>query len=180
MLRDTGVEALHLREKDLDDRDLYDLTVRTRRTFPLPGLLLVNRRLDIALAAGASGVHLPAEGLPTGEVRRRAPSGFLVGRSTHTLNEVETAAREGADYVVFGPVFDTPSKTGRIEPRGLSALSRASAQGVPVLAIGGIDPGNAAVVMRAGACGVAAMRAFFDAASAARMVAAVGDGALPE
>ncbi|HXO19377.1 MAG TPA: thiamine phosphate synthase, partial [Thermoanaerobaculia bacterium] len=87
-LAGAGVDALQLREKDLDDRDLYDLARRARALLPPPARLLVNGRLDVALAAGADGAHLPADGVPLGPLRRRFGAGVLLGRSTHRPEEV--------------------------------------------------------------------------------------------
>jgi thiamine-phosphate pyrophosphorylase len=175
-LRALGVGALQLRAKELTDRDLHALAVRARRAFAPPGLLVVNRRFDLALAAGADGVHLPADGLPADLVRRAAPAGFLVGRSTHALAEIEAARAEGADYVFFGPVLPTPSKRDADRAHGISSLSGAAALGVPVVAIGGLDAESAPAALAAGAAGVAAIRALADLRHAARLAAAVAGG----
>jgi thiamine-phosphate pyrophosphorylase len=174
-LRDAGVGALQVREKDLDDRALLDLAHAGRRSFVLPGLLLINSRADVARAAGADGVHLPASGLPVAAVRRVLGAGsFLVGRSTHSAAEVALARDEGADYALFGPIHETPSKAGRIAPRGISSLAEACRLGLPVLALGGLDdPGLAAEAIAAGAHGIAGIRGFLDAGRARAIVAAV-------
>jgi thiamine-phosphate pyrophosphorylase len=168
-----GVPALQVREKDLDDRDLFELTAAARAAFPSPGLLLVNRRFDVALAAGADGVHLPADGLSTRRVRDATPAGFLVGRSTHSLAEISAARDEGADYVYFGPIHDTPAKRGLVASHGVSSLAQAAAAGLPVIAIGGLDETNARAALEAGAHGVAAIRAFAEPARARALVAAL-------
>lgn len=163
-----GVPALLLREKDLPDRAVHCLARTLRRRLPPPGRLLVIGRADIALAAGADGVHLPADGVPTAAVRR----GFgplLVGRSTHTLAEVAAAAEAGASYVTFGPVFASP---GKGEPTGLDRLARACAAGIPVLALGGIGLPELPLVAAAGAAGAAGIRLFADAARLPQVVAA--------
>jgi thiamine-phosphate pyrophosphorylase len=165
-----GVDAVQLRDKGLDDRRLYELTRRARAVLPARCRLLVNGRLDVALAAGADGVHLPADGLPSQPLRRRFGPGVLIGRSTHRPEEVAQARRAGADYATFGPVFPTPSKAGYGPPPGLAGLRRAAAVGLPVLALGGITAERLAEVARAGAAGAAARRAFADAAGAAAMV----------
>jgi thiamine-phosphate pyrophosphorylase len=136
--------------------------------------LFINGRLDIALAVGATGVHLPAHGIPLREVRAAAPH-LRVGLSTHSIDEVAAAARDGADFVVFGPVFETPSKAGLLAPRGLSVLTRAAAVGVPVLALGGIEVGDVAGCVAAGAKGVACIRAIFAAEDPAVATAAFLD-----
>jgi thiamine-phosphate pyrophosphorylase len=156
-LGSAGIGAVQIREKDLDDRDLFDLARLARTVLPPPIRLLVNGRLDVALAAGADGVHLPADGVPVGALRARFGEGVLIGRSTHTLAEVERARDEGADYVTFGPVFSTPGKGAAV---GLEALARAAAVGVPVFALGGVTLERFGELAGAGAAGVAAIRLF--------------------
>ena len=168
-----GVGALQLREKELDDRALHALAVAARRAFAPPALFVVNRRVDLAWAAGADGVHLPADGLPVPLVRRASPAGFLIGRSTHSLDEIRAAREEGADYVFFGPVLPTPSKSDPSRAHGISSLRAAAAEGLPVIAIGGMDADRASEALSAGAWGVAAIRAFRHPESAARIAAAV-------
>ncbi len=137
-----GVDGLQLREKHLDDLDQCQLARSARAAFPPPAVLLVNGRADVALAAGAAGVHLPADGVPAGAVRTHFGSGLLIGVSTHRLEEVERARRDGADYVVFGPVYPTPAKAGHGAPAGTRALARAAALGIPVYALGGVTLGT--------------------------------------
>jgi len=174
-----GVDGLELREKSLDDRELLERARRVRSAFAAPRVLVVNGRLDVALAAGADGVHLPADGVSIARVRGSEASAFLVGRSTHELAEVEAAAAAGADYVVFGPLFPTPSKAGRLVPRGLVILRLACGFGLPVIAIGGIDDRNAQEALAAGAHGVAAIRAFASPESATALVETVLQGTVP-
>ena len=176
-LATAGVDALQIREPGRGDGEILDLCRAARRVFPAPGVLLVNRRFDIALAAGADGVHLPASGLPVAIVRAASGQRLLVGRSTHRLAEIEAARDSGADFVLFGPVFDTPSKRGRIPPHGLDALARATALGIPVLAVGGVDASRLAALFAAGAAGGAAIRAFADGIAAAAMVASAREAA---
>ncbi len=152
-----GIGAVQIREKDLDDRDLYELTRLARAVLPPPVRLLVNGRLDVALAAGAGGAHLPADGVPVAALRARFGKGVVIGRSTHTLREVERARDEGADYVTFGPVWPTPGKGA---PVGAAELSRAAALGVPVYALGGVTLERFEEAAAAGATGVAAIRLF--------------------
>ncbi|HXO40460.1 MAG TPA: thiamine phosphate synthase, partial [Thermoanaerobaculia bacterium] len=106
------------------------------------------------------GVHLPADGVPAGAVRARFGSGLLIGVSTHRLEEVERARRDGADYVVFGPVYPTPAKAGYGAPAGTRALARAAALDIPVYALGGVTLERFAEVAAAGAAGVAGIRLF--------------------
>jgi thiamine-phosphate pyrophosphorylase len=171
----SSVLAVQLREKDLDDRALFDLARTCRGLLPPPLLLLVNGRIDVALAAGADGVHLPAAGLPLAPLRRLAAAGrrrFLLGRSTHRLEEVAAARDEGADYVTFGPVYPTPSKAAFGAPPGLGELRRAAGLGVPVLALGGVTAERLPELAAAGAHGAAAIRAFETAAGCRAMRAA--------
>jgi len=144
-----GVDMIQIREKDLTARQLFEFTlavleVRAKR----PAKILINTRADVALAAGADGVHLPAA------APRETPPGLLVGRSCHTLAEVRAAA---ADFVTFGPVFASPAKG---QPVGLDALAEACRTGVPVYALGGVSWDNAAACVKAGAAGIAGIRLF--------------------
>ena len=153
--------AVQLREKDLSARELHDLGVRlqealTRHQVPL----LINDRIDVALALDAAGVHLAGHSLPTRVARRILGPDKFLGVSTHSLSAARLAADEGADFVVFGPVFATPSKLAYGPPQGLSQLA-AVVRGVPipVLGIGGITPANLPQVRQTGAHGVAMIRA---------------------
>ncbi|HMD32462.1 MAG TPA: thiamine phosphate synthase [Candidatus Acidoferrales bacterium] len=166
---DAGVDAVQLREKDLPARALLQLAESAVARNPNTKIL-VNDRLDVALAAGAAGVHLGSESVPVADVAAfraagRAPAGgFLIGRSCHCLEEVLAAERDAADYVFFGPVFSTPSKARYGPPQGIEALA-AVCRGarIPVLAIGGITLENAGECAAAGAAGVAAIRLFQEA-----------------
>jgi thiamine-phosphate pyrophosphorylase len=159
-----GIGAIQIREKDLEDGPLYDVARLARETLPPATRVLVNGRLDIALAAGADGAHLPADGLPAAPLRARFGPGALLGRSTHSVEDVERARDDGVDYVAFGPVYDTP---GKGEPLGLAALSRAAGaagMNVAVFALGGVTLARFGEVAAAGAAGVAAIRLFQDRA----------------
>jgi thiamine-phosphate pyrophosphorylase len=156
-LGEGGIGAVQLREKDLDDRDLYALARLARPLLPPPARLLVNGRLDVALAAGADGVHLPADGVPAAALRARFGPGVLIGRSAHSVAEVERARDDGADYATFGPVYATPGKGA---PTGVGELARAAASGLPVYALGGVTLERFGELAAAGAAGVAAIRLF--------------------
>jgi thiamine-phosphate pyrophosphorylase len=151
-----------VREKDLCARELYHLV---RRIMDLarstPTEVLVNSRVDIALATGAHGVHLPASSVPAKTLRRIVPAAFLIGVSTHSMQDLQAAQAEGADFVVFGPVFPVLSKPGYDAHVGLEGLRRAVyALTIPVIALGGVTHSNAAACVAAGASGVAGISMF--------------------
>jgi len=136
---------------------------------PFGARVLVNDRLDVALASGADGVHLRVTSMPVAEVRnfveRRGPREFLIGASTHSVAEAQAAAAGGADFIVCGPVYDTPSKQAYGRPLGLDRLAEVcQAVPVPVLAIGGIKMTNFREPLRRGAAGIAAISLFTDRA----------------
>lgn len=158
----SGIPAIQIREKDLTDRAVAEIGGWARRELSPFTRILINGRVDIALAARVEGVHLPADGLPVGVLRARFGPAPVIGRSTHTLDEVRDAAEDGADYVTFGPVFPTPSKAGHGPPAGLDGLARAARTGIPVLALGGVFPGRFPEVAEAGASGAAGIRMFQD------------------
>jgi len=155
--------AVQIREKDLDDRALYGLARLARSALPPSTRLLINGRLDIALAAldpDTDGAHLPVDGPPAAALRARFGPGVLLGVSTHHVEEVERAQRDGADYVTFGPVYATPGKARFGPPAGLDALRRAAAVGLPVYALGGVTLERLGEIAQAGAAGVAGIRLF--------------------
>ena len=177
-----GARAFQLREKDLPPRDLYPLALGMRQLTQAYGArLLINDRLDVALAVDADGVHLTTTSLPASVARRLLGPDRLLGVSTHNLAEAQAAAEEGADFVVFGPVFFTPSKASYGQPIGLDALRTVrTALGLPILAIGGIKKANLAQVIAAGADGIAVISAVIsadDPAAATQDLLATLDGA---
>jgi thiamine-phosphate pyrophosphorylase len=150
-----GVDMIQIREKDLRARELLELTVRIRDLAAgSKTRILVNDRLDIALATGIDGVHLPVNGLPAERVR---PFVKFLGVSTHNTAEAIEAEKAHADFVVFGPVFESPGKTAV----GLEPLrSVVSSVRIPVLAIGGVTTSNAEQILSTGAAGIAGIRLF--------------------
>jgi thiamine-phosphate pyrophosphorylase len=154
-----GIEYIQIREKDLSARDLFHLT---KRVLDLPNphgsKILLNTRVDIGLATGAAGAHLPADSPAPRRWRACTPPGFLIGVSCHTLDEIRAAQDQGADYAVFGPIFAPRSKAPDLEPRGIEGLAQAArAVHIPILALGGITSANAQDCIQAGAAGVAAI-----------------------
>jgi thiamine-phosphate pyrophosphorylase len=161
-----GINWVQIREKDLETRvlaDLVRLAIAASRGSHTS--ILVNDRLDVALATGAAGVHLGETSLPVEAVaewrRSRGRVDFLIGASCHSPNAAQAAADSGADYILFGPIFATPSKAAFGAPQGIERLREVcrSVQ-IPILAIGGITVENAQSCRAAGAAGVAAIRLF--------------------
>lgn len=154
-----GVNAVQVREKDLSDDALADLTGRLRAAIGGRATLLVNGSPMAALLAGADGVHGGEESLPTAALRRATEGRLLVGRSVHSLESARTAVQDGADYLVLGTIF--PSRSHPDGETGGVARVRAvtAAVRIPVLAIGGITAGNISDVVGAGAAGVAVISA---------------------
>ncbi len=175
-----GVDWVQIREKDLTSRDLASLTRKSLRIAASTSAkrsraarILVNDRLDVAVAERASGVHLGEKSLPVAEAKGLVKSAlrkqdldesFLTGVSCHSIEAAAAAERGGADYIFFGPIFATPSKQGFGPPQGTERLQQVcGALSIPVFAIGGITLDNAASCIHSGAAGLAAIRLFQDA-----------------
>ena len=172
-----GVDWVQIREKDLTAREIASLTRQTLRIVAKScgerssaTRVLVNDRLDVAIAERAGGVHLGEHSLPLAEAKRLVESpqrkqgidaSFLIGVSCHSIEAAASAERGGADYIFFGPVFPTPSKEAFGPPQSLTQLAQACRSvAIPVIAIGGITLENAVSCIEAGAAGVAAIRLF--------------------
>jgi thiamine-phosphate pyrophosphorylase len=163
-----GIELVQVREKSIMARQLFELCleavdlVRGGDT-----KLLVNERFDIAVAAGADGVHLTSTSIPIAQVRANVPSDLLIGASAHSAAEVKTARSEGADFAMLGPVFATPGKDQPIGLGEFGVVSR-SVEPFPVIGVGGIDSSNFANVVDSGAKGFASIRYLNDFVRMAR------------
>jgi thiamine-phosphate pyrophosphorylase len=160
-----GLPAVQVREKDMGAADLATLCrALLDATRPHGATLAVNDRVDVALAVGADAVQRTSASLPVADIRRLAGARLRIGASVHSVEEAREAERGGADWVVFGPVYDTPSKRRYGRPQGLDALAEAAAAvAIPVIAIGGVTPARVADVVDAGARGVAVISAILDA-----------------
>lgn len=152
-----GIKAVQLREKDLITGDLLAMAYRLRElTKKHNARLFINDRVDIAMAVEADGVHLGGTGIPAGAARKVAGEQMIVGRSTHSIDEAVEAEKAGADFITFGPVFETPSKRQYGKPLGLDMLRKAAGRvSLPVFAIGGIKEESIRDIMAAGAYGIA-------------------------
>ena len=164
-----GMAAVQLRARSLDGAALWRAALALRRVAPI---LVVNDRVDVALAAGADGVHLPARGLPVADARALLGD-RLVGVSTHTVEEAIAAGEAGADYIVYGPVWPTGDKQAAVGIDALAAVVRAVAP-LPVFALGGVDAerARAAVAVGARLACIGAVLGRSDAATGARALAA--------
>jgi len=157
-----GVDYVQIREKDMEAGELFAL-VSAVRMFPNTAgtRIIVNSRLDVALAARANGVHLPAGSPSPAQLRPICPPDFRIGVSCHTIDEVREAHRNGADYCLFAPVFAPLSKTDSRPPHGLEGLRKAvKAAPIPVFALGGIKPEHADACAKTGAAGIAGISLF--------------------
>jgi thiamine-phosphate pyrophosphorylase len=178
---EAGLPAVQLRERDLPTSELLRLAQEIRAiTSPRAVPLIINDRVDLMLALNLDGVHLRANSLPVAAVRRVVGVDRLIGLSTHSLAEVRQANRDGADYVVFGPIFDTSSKRQYGSPVGLGQLAevcRLSA--IPVFAIGGVTGASVPDVLRAGSHGIAVIGSILDREDAAAATRAMTVALMP-
>lgn len=178
-----GVTAVQFREKSGTDLQIVRKAEQLRELCAdHDAAFFINDRIDLALASGANGVHLGVDDLPIPAARRLSPANFWIGFSPDTDTGARSARLEGADYLGVGPVFGTGSKADAGPAIGLGMLKRRVAvSGLPTIGIGGIDAGNAASVIRAGATGIAVMSAILraeDPRTAARELREAVDGAL--
>ncbi len=160
-----GVKTVQLREKGLPTSDLYSLACELREiTSVFKANLIINDRVDIALVVEADGVHLGWQSLPFPVVRRLVGSERLIGVSTHNRQEALQAQSSGADYITFGPIFDTPSKAGLLKPTGVEEIQRLKKEiHIPIVALGGINERNVEAVLDGGAGGVAVISSIIQA-----------------
>lgn len=168
-----GAGMVQLRERELPAGELLALARRLRGVTAGRAMLLINDRADVAVLCGADGVHLGEQGLPVGGVRAWLPGGMLVGRSVHGIEAARQAEQEGADYLLLGTLFATPSHP-EARPEGVELVREVvSRVGTPVLGIGGIGVAQAEECLRAGAAGVAVVSAILQAKAPREAAAAL-------
>ncbi len=174
---DAGVDWVQIREKDLSARHLLAIAEAAAAHARRKGLtrVVVNDRIDVAIAANAHGVHLGTRSSAGDRGSSIAPEGFILGASCHSLDEAQSAEVAGADYILLGPIFVTPSKLQYGAPLGLSKLREVTSKvSIPVFALGGITVDNAADCRANGAAGVAGIRLFQESASMLELVRILG------
>jgi thiamine-phosphate pyrophosphorylase len=161
-----GVTCVQLREKNCGTREFVDEARAVRALLAGTGVpLIVNDRIDVALAVGADGVHLGQTDMRIADARRLTGPGMIIGISAECLEDAVRAQAEGADYIGVSPVFSTPTKTDTAPPLGLAGIAAIrAAVSLPLVGIGGIGPANAAAVIRAGCDGIAVVSAIVSAA----------------
>ncbi|MEO7660634.1 MAG: thiamine phosphate synthase [Pyrinomonadaceae bacterium] len=157
-----NISLIQIREKKLSARNVFELAAAVAaEAHDSSTRILVNDRADIAVAAGADGVHLTTNSIPADIIRKTFSKDLIIGVSAHTAKAAANASANGADFAVFGPVFDTP---GKGEPHGINGLSEVcrAVDGFPIIGLGGVDESNCSEIIAAGARGVAAIRALND------------------
>lgn len=175
-----GIRAVQLREKDLPARELQALAKDMRQlTRDFGAKLFINDRVDVAIASESDGVHVGVNGIPAAAIRSLVGNDMLIGMSTHTIDEAKAARDSGANFITFGPVYDTPSKSKYGAPVGLNVLESIKIElDIPVFALGGIKSGNLRAVFGAGCDGVAMISAILDSddikATARKMLDGIG------
>ena len=171
---EVGIPAVQIRERDLETNELVDLTKTVQRHAGQGTRVLINDRIDLAMALDLAGVHLRADSLPVAVARRLLGTGPLIGVSTHASEEVIDAEAAGADFVVLGPIYETPSKRPFGEPLGLAALEHAARRSrLPIFAIGGMTLERIREVHAAGAAGIAVLSAIMAAPAPEQTAAAL-------
>jgi thiamine-phosphate pyrophosphorylase len=177
-----GCRWVQLRHRTLGDRALFEFADALRHTTAEHGArLIVNGRLDVAIAVSADGLHLPASGIDPQDARGRVGDRMLVGRSVHSVEEILALSDSPLDYVQFGPVFETPSKREYGPPQGLELLARACTAGGkrPLCAVGGVTAATTTLLIENGVAAVAAIGAIYDSVDPGSAVAALLDALKP-
>jgi thiamine-phosphate pyrophosphorylase len=170
---EAGIDFIQIREKDLTARELLSLTTRAQEmTMGCETKIIINDRLDVALASNLNGIHVGQSSIPAAEIRAKVLlEDFIIGISTHSLEEAQEAQRTGANYITFGPIHSTPSKVIFGRPVGLQALGEVCQfSTIPVLALGGIDRHNYRESLFHGAAGIAAIRLFQDSSCSLKKI----------
>lgn len=176
-----GVTIVQLRAKGLETREFLELANRMAAALKRCSVsLIINDRIDIALACGAEGVHLGQDDMPLDKARQLLGKSKIIGVSVNTLKEAQEAERQGADYVGLGPIYATTTKDTDLPALGPEGIRRMRPKiGIPIIAIGGINVDNATNVMRAGAAGIAVVSAILDAPDARKAAAELKKRILP-
>jgi len=156
-----GVDAVQIRENDLTAKEVYEMAVAVKKRTGNKAKVIVNDRIDSAISAGADGIHLGWKSIPIEKALGIARQySMIVGVSCHSIEDAAKCADEGVDYISFGPVFDTPSKAGILDARGVEGIKEVKASiEMPLAAIGGIDESNCREVIKSGADGISVIRA---------------------
>ncbi|MBL8196091.1 MAG: thiamine phosphate synthase [Blastocatellia bacterium] len=167
-----GIDIIQVREKDIPADKLSNFVAKlTKETKNTNAKVLVNDRLDIALSYEADGIHLPSNSFPINKVRKLVGKKFIISVAVHSIKEAQLAAKAGADYVLFSPIFDTPSKTIYGPALGLAALEQAvKSVKCPIIALGGINQSNAKEVLDSKVAGLAAIRLFLETSDLPKLV----------